>query len=79
MKKIMFGLLGVVVYASVFSQVSKNVPAVKSNAHIKMFNLAVSTGDLNSGITALNYFIAEQGANTPYAAGFFYAMLLLGR
>lgn len=39
----------------------------KANPHIKTFNLAAASGDVNTAIIALNYYIAEQGNNTPYA------------
>lgn len=39
----------------------------KTNPHLNVFNLAVQSGDVSSAILALNYYIAEQGINTPYA------------
>ena len=61
-------LLGVVLCVSAFSQVNKNVPVTaKSNPHLKVFDMALVTGDVNTAITALNYYITEQGSNNPYA------------
>jgi tetratricopeptide (TPR) repeat protein len=41
------------------------VAASKSNPHLKVFYQAVQTGDVNSAILALNYYVSEQG-NTPF-------------
>jgi tetratricopeptide (TPR) repeat protein len=41
--------------------------ALKTNQHLKVFNQAVASGDGATGITALNYYISEQGSNTVYA------------
>lgn len=43
------------------------VTAGKSNPHLKVFSLAAETGDINTAILALNYYISEQGSNNPYA------------
>ena len=55
--------------AAVFAQSQKinKQPILKPNPHLKVFNLAIASGDANTAITALNYFITEQGANTIYA------------
>lgn len=55
--------------ATVFAQSQKTINASipKPNAHLKVFNLAIASGDANTAVTALNYFITEQGANTSYA------------
>ncbi|MBC6435677.1 hypothetical protein FM036_40705 [Nostoc sp. HG1] len=39
----------------------------KTNANIKVFNQAIASGDANTAITALNYYINEQGNSTTYA------------
>lgn len=49
------------------SQKTTKAPIPKSNPNLKVFNLAIASGDANTAITALNYFITEQGANTTYA------------
>jgi tetratricopeptide (TPR) repeat protein len=68
MKKMLSVLLGVVLCASAFPQVNKNVPVTaKSNPHLKVYDMALVTGDVNTAITALNYYITEQGSNNPYA------------
>ena len=53
---------------AVFSQVKKQAPApVKNNPHLKVFDQAIVSGDAGTAIIALNYYINEQGGNTPYA------------
>lgn len=49
-----------------FAQPGKANPA-KSSPHLKVFNQAVNASDLPTAISALNYYIAEVGSNTPYA------------
>lgn len=62
MKKIIFGSL-----VSFFSLTSNTQAQVsKTNQHLKVFNQALATGDLNTGIIALNYYISEPGANPVY-------------
>lgn len=39
----------------------------KTNQHLKVFNLAATSGDVVAAITALNYYISEQGDNNSYA------------
>lgn len=68
MKKIVFVLMMLGLCTSVISQTTKNVSgAAKSNAHIKVFNQAMNTGDLGTAIIALNYYISDQGSNNTYA------------
>ncbi len=68
MKRIVFVSVTALLCLVVYSQPNKNVPSPsKTNEHLKVFNQAVISGDLNSSIIALNYYIAEQGVNTPYA------------
>jgi tetratricopeptide (TPR) repeat protein len=38
----------------------------KSNPHLKVFNLAIASGDANAATTALNYYLSEQGSNNIY-------------
>lgn len=45
----------------------QNAVPVKTNAHLKVFNLAAASGDLGTAVTALNYYLAEQGDNNNYA------------
>lgn len=40
---------------------------VKSNPHLKVFNLAIASGDAAAATTALNYYLSEQGNNSNYA------------
>jgi tetratricopeptide (TPR) repeat protein len=68
MKKILFASVTLFSAIIAFAQPGKNLPvAAKANPHIKAFNLAAASGDINTGIIALNYYIADQGNNTPYA------------
>ncbi len=41
-------------------------PAAKSNPHLKVFNLAIASGDASAATTALNYYLSEQGSNNNY-------------
>ncbi len=67
MKKIAFVSITLLLCSVVYSQVNKNLPAAsKTNAHLKVFNQAITSGDLNTSIIALNYYIADQGANSVY-------------
>lgn len=68
MKKIVFVLMMLGLYTSVISQTTKTVPAgAKNNAHLKVFNQAMVTGDLGAAIISLNYYISEQGSDNAYA------------
>ncbi len=49
------------------AQPKKATAAAKSNAHLKVFNTAMSAGDGFTAVTALNYYINEQGENNIYA------------
>ena len=67
MKKIIFVLLVSFLCNMGHAQVKKgNIPAPKSNPHLKVFVQALNSGDVTTGISALNYYITEQGANTVY-------------
>ena len=68
-KKILLLTILIVCFKCGFSQVKKPVvlQGVKVNPHIKVFDLAIASGDANTAATALNYFISEQGSNTAYA------------
>jgi tetratricopeptide (TPR) repeat protein len=63
MKKLIFVSLVAVFCNTVNAQVTK--PAA-SNPHIKVFKQAVMSGDVATGITALSYYVTEQGANPVY-------------
>jgi len=68
MKKFVFVSVTFLICSVSFAQPNKTTATpAKSNAHLKAFYLAVTSGDLSSGIVALNYYIAEQGSNNPYA------------
>lgn len=67
MKKIIFVSLSAVFCINAFAQGTK--PATVSalnNPHIKVFKQAVMSGDISTGITALSYYVNDQGANSVY-------------
>lgn len=67
MKKLIFVTLLVFLYNSIMAQVTKPASAATlNNAHIKVFKQAVNSGDVATGITALSYYVNEQGANSVY-------------
>ena len=68
MKKFFFVPVALCLCSTVFSQAGKptTTPA-KNNPHLKVFNQAITSGDVNTAVIALNYYITEQGSATPYA------------
>ena len=67
MKKIIFLSIISVLCGVANAQVNKaKSPAPKNNAHLKVFYQSISSGDITTGISALNYYISEQGANSAY-------------
>ncbi|HRI25079.1 MAG TPA: hypothetical protein PLZ45_10395 [Ferruginibacter sp.] len=67
MKKITIAVLVLFTAGSVFAQAGKNnAPAAKTNPHLKVFYQAAQSGDVNTAVSALNYYVAEQGANSAY-------------
>lgn len=66
MKKIIFVSLVVLLSGNCIAQSAKTAPAASNNSHIKVFKQAVTSGDVATGITALSYYVADQGANTVY-------------
>ena len=66
MKKIIFLAIVSFLSANCIAQGSKTVPAVSGNQHLKVFKQAAASGDLTTGIAALSYYVADQGANTVY-------------
>ena len=68
MKKFFFVPVALCLCSAVFSQAGKITTApAKNNAHLKVFNQAITSGDVNTAVIALNYYITEQGSATPYA------------
>ena len=65
MKKLLFVSLVVFFYSNGMAQVSK-IASASGNPHIKVFKQAAKSGDINTGIAALNYYVNEQGANSVY-------------
>ncbi len=66
MKKIIFVTLSSLLFNMGNAQVKKINAASKPNTHLKVFMQAVTSGDINTGIMALNYYINETGENTVY-------------
>src|SRR5689334_7409996 len=66
MKRIVFVSLVCFLAANSFAQSGKATPAASANSHIKVFKQAIGSGDLTTAITALSYYVADQGANTVY-------------
>ncbi|MEO6548769.1 MAG: hypothetical protein ABIN94_12240 [Ferruginibacter sp.] len=42
-------------------------PVVKSNQHLKVFDLAMASGDVHTATIALNYYLLDRGINENYA------------
>lgn len=66
MKKIIFVSLAFILSANCLAQGIKAKPAASINQNIKVFKQAVASSDLATAITALSYYIADQGANSVY-------------
>lgn len=68
MKKINTAILLLLLYVSAFSQAGKtNITASqKNNPNLRVFNQSIISGDVNTAITALSYYVADQGANSVY-------------
>lgn len=58
-------LVSVVSLFSISLAAQTKVP-VTTNPHIKVFQQAAGTGDLVTAVTALNYYVNDQGANSVY-------------
>lgn len=65
MKRFLFSVLFLSVGVVSVAQVAKT-GVVKASSHLKVYNLALNIGDVNTAITALNYYVAEQGSNNNY-------------
>lgn len=65
MKRILTVALSAFLCITVKAQGAKSAPGSQS-AHIKVFKQAISSGDLATAITALSYYVNDQGANTVY-------------
>ena len=65
MKKIIFVSLVAFLSHHGIAQGTKPASAI-NNPHVKVFKQAIISGDIATGITALSYYVNEQGANTVY-------------
>jgi tetratricopeptide (TPR) repeat protein len=54
-------------FSNAQAQALKTAPVQKGNSHLKVFSQALTVGDINTAVIALNYYVAEQGANNNYA------------
>ncbi|MGG9972566.1 tetratricopeptide repeat protein [Ferruginibacter sp. SUN002] len=45
---------------------TKKATTAKVNQHLKVFNQTMGCGDFSTAISALNYYIAEEGSTNPY-------------
>jgi tetratricopeptide (TPR) repeat protein len=52
--------------ANCIAQGNKTAPAGSGSQHLKVFKQSAASGDLTTGIAALSYYVADQGANTVY-------------
>ena len=66
MKKVLLASASLLICSIVLAQTKTTPAPPKNNAHLKTFYQAIRSGDLNSSIVALNYYLADQGPNTPY-------------
>jgi len=66
MKKILFVSASLLICSVVLAQPNKTTAPPNNNAHLQVFYQAINSGDINSSITALNYYLAEQGSNNAY-------------
>lgn len=57
----------VIISFTAAAQPKKQTVVTKTNQHLKVFNTAVTAGDGRTAATALNYYLSEQGENSPYA------------
>ncbi len=67
MKNIVIALVSLFACTSVQAQSAKtSAPAAKANPHLKVFYQAAKSGDVGTAITALSYYVSDQGANSVY-------------
>lgn len=66
-KKIVVACLLLTAVAANAQIKKQNVAPQKTNSHLKVFNLAIASGDVTAATTALNYYLTEQGSDSPYA------------
>lgn len=66
MKKIIIVSIVSFLSANCMAQSGKTLPPVSGNQHLKVFKQSAASGDLITGIAALSYYVADQGANTVY-------------
>ena len=61
-------LIAITVSVTANAQIKKQAGvSLKTNPHLKVFTMALASGDANAASTALNYYLSEPGANNQYA------------
>jgi tetratricopeptide (TPR) repeat protein len=65
MKKVFFVSLVSLLAVNSFAQGTKAATA-SGNQHLKVFKQAATSGDISTAVTALSYYVADQGANSVY-------------
>ncbi len=68
-KNFLAGLICLSFGVTVSAQVKKAPAAngVKTSPHLKVFNMAIASGDASTAIHALHYYLSESGDDNPYA------------
>ncbi len=68
MKKVVLLSFSTILCYGVYAQQGKTANFVlKGDANLKVFYQTLASGDVNTAITSLNYYINEHGNNSPYA------------
>lgn len=66
MKKIVFVSVLALITGNCIAQAGAKPAGAANNPHIKVFKQSVISGDVSTAITALSYYVNEQGANSVY-------------
>lgn len=69
-KSIVLSIAIFLLHTTTTAQVKKTTPTKINNSvnqHLKVFDLTIASGDANTAIQALNYYISEQGTSNVYA------------
>ena len=68
-KSIVLSIAIFLLHTTTTAQVKKTTPTKINNSvnqHLKVFDLTIASGDANTAIQALNYYISEQGTSNIY-------------
>ncbi len=66
-KNCIAGCFFVLLSAGAGAQTKKADAPARMNPHLKVFNLAIASGDASTAINALHYYLTESGEDNPYA------------